>query len=165
MHTKSHADWFGHSNNIKVIASIMYAAAVLVLLMWVLYEVHSWDGLKRQDVCTKFHDDWFRHSSNIRLLPQKFERLQHWYYWWEGFMSIQLILRFCFSNLRGCNVGIIDVRDWWSTPLRRAQATWYEYQNFMKIGSGNHNVLRGWGYTHREQVDLISLFLFFKQGK
>jgi hypothetical protein len=23
---------------------------------------------------------------NLRLLPQQFERLQRWYYWWEGFI-------------------------------------------------------------------------------
>jgi hypothetical protein len=26
----------------------------------------------------------------LRLLPQQFERLQCWYYWWEGFMNIPL---------------------------------------------------------------------------
>jgi hypothetical protein len=50
-------------------------------------------------------------GSGIQALPQQFERLQHRFYRWEGFKGIQLILMFCISNLRGCNVGIIYVMD------------------------------------------------------
>jgi hypothetical protein len=43
----------------------------------------------------------------------------------QSFMNIgkgvQAILRFCLSNLRGCNVGIIDGRDLRIMPLRLAQ--------------------------------------------
>jgi hypothetical protein len=33
--------------------------------------------------------------------------------------DVQAILRFCLSNLRRCNAGIIDGRDLCCTPLRR----------------------------------------------
>jgi hypothetical protein len=33
-------------------------AAVLVLLMGVIYEVYHSDGLRWHDTCTKFHQDW-----------------------------------------------------------------------------------------------------------
>jgi hypothetical protein len=39
------------------------------------------------DIRTKFHEDWYRHSINIMVLPQKFGRLQCWYYWREGFFN------------------------------------------------------------------------------
>jgi uncharacterized protein YraI len=32
--------------------------------------------------------------------------------------GVQAILRFCLSNMRGCNVGTTDGRDLWSAPLR-----------------------------------------------
>jgi hypothetical protein len=35
--------------------------------------------------------------------------------------GIQAILRFCFSNLNGYNIGIIDGKELWSAPLRWAQ--------------------------------------------
>jgi hypothetical protein len=63
----------------------------------------------------------------------QFEMLQCWYYGWEVFIKyaiemasdgliyvpsfmemgtgVQAILRFCFSTLRGCDVGIADGRD------------------------------------------------------
>jgi hypothetical protein len=34
---------------------------------------------------------------------------------------VQAILRFCLSDLNGCNVGIIDARELWSAQLRRTQ--------------------------------------------
>jgi hypothetical protein len=35
--------------------------------------------------------------------------------------GVQGILKCCLINLRGCNVGITDVRDFLITPLRLAQ--------------------------------------------
>jgi hypothetical protein len=56
---------------------------MLILLMGVIYNVHRWDGIRWHDIHTKSHDDLFGHS---RVISQQFERLQCWYYWWEGFM-------------------------------------------------------------------------------
>jgi hypothetical protein len=65
-------------------------------------------------------------------MSQKYERLQFWYYRWEGFLmytieishgmiyllsfmkidtGVEAILRLCLSNLNDCNVGIADQRD------------------------------------------------------
>jgi hypothetical protein len=41
--------------------------------------------------------------------------------------GIQAKLR-CLRKWRGCNVGIIDENELWSTPLRWAQMSWYTYQ-------------------------------------
>jgi hypothetical protein len=43
-------------------------AAILVLLMGVIYEVHSWEGLRWSDTCTMFHEDWFGDSGNIKVI-------------------------------------------------------------------------------------------------
>jgi hypothetical protein len=106
---------------------------------------------------TKFHGDWYRPSKNIKDLSQKFEKLQYWNYWWEGFMiyaremalcgmiylpsfmksvqsfikigtGIQTVLRFCFRNCIYCIVGITSGRDLWSAPLKWSQVAWYTYQ-------------------------------------
>jgi hypothetical protein len=49
-----------------------------------------------------------------------------------GFMKtctgVQEILRFCLSNLRGCNVCITDVGDLRSMPLRWAPVSRYTHQ-------------------------------------
>jgi hypothetical protein len=68
IHTKFHEDWFGHSGNIKVIASTIWEAAVLVLLMGAIYEVRYLDGLRWHDVRTEFHEDWLGHSGNIKVI-------------------------------------------------------------------------------------------------
>jgi hypothetical protein len=41
----------------------------------------------RDNIPTKSHNNWIRQSSNINVLSQQSERLQCWYYWWEGFMK------------------------------------------------------------------------------
>jgi hypothetical protein len=64
---------------------------------------------------TKFHEDWYSRSGSIKILPQKFEKLSCWYYWWEGFMNYTVEM--------GWNA-VIDT------------------QSFAKIGSGIQN-LRG----------------------
>jgi hypothetical protein len=45
----------------------MCDAAVLVLLMGVIYEVYRGDGLRRHGIHTEFHEDWLRHSRNINV--------------------------------------------------------------------------------------------------
>jgi hypothetical protein len=41
------------------------------------------------DIRTKFRYDRWSHSGNVKVIkiPQQFDRLQCWYYWWEGFMK------------------------------------------------------------------------------
>jgi hypothetical protein len=57
---------------------------MFVLLIGGIYEVRRLDGFIWHDIPTKFHKDWYRRSA---------------------------ILRFCLRNLRGCIVGITNVRD------------------------------------------------------
>jgi hypothetical protein len=88
IHIKFHGDRFRHSSNIKVIASTIAEAVVLVLLMGGNYEVRRWDDFRCHDTYIEIHDDRFWHSSNVLwLLPQQLQRLQCWYYWCEGFMK------------------------------------------------------------------------------
>jgi hypothetical protein len=99
---------------------------------------------------TKFHEDWFERSGNIKVTSQKFEKLQCWYYWWQGFImyaaempsrgitflpsfmktgtGVQAILRFCLSNLNGCNVNITAGKELWSAALRWGQVALSPYQ-------------------------------------
>jgi hypothetical protein len=46
----------------------IWQAAVLVLLMGVIYEVHRWGGLSWHDICTRLHEDWFEHSGYIKVI-------------------------------------------------------------------------------------------------
>jgi hypothetical protein len=41
-------------------------AAVLVLLMGVIYEVHRSDELRWHNIHSKFHEHWFERSGNIK---------------------------------------------------------------------------------------------------
>jgi hypothetical protein len=44
-----------------------FEAAVLVLLMGEIYEVHRWDGFKWHNIHMTFNDDQFGHWSNIKV--------------------------------------------------------------------------------------------------
>jgi hypothetical protein len=57
---------------------------MLVLLIEGIDDLRRWDGFMWHDILTKFHEDG---------------------------TGIQAILRFYPRNLRGCNVGITDGRD------------------------------------------------------
>jgi hypothetical protein len=87
VHTKFHDDLFMGSTNIQVISSTIREAAVLVLLMGWLNEVCHWDGLRHMIYIPSFMVKGSGIQVILWLLPQKFERLQYWYYWWEGFMK------------------------------------------------------------------------------
>jgi hypothetical protein len=88
VHTKFHYDRFRHLSNITVITATIWEAVMLVSLIEGIYEVCHWDGFMwNQDLC--------RRSSNIKVLPQKFERLYCWYYWWEGFFSYAVEIDSC----------------------------------------------------------------------
>jgi hypothetical protein len=52
-----HDKWFRHSNNIKVITSTIWKAAILILLTGGIYEVHIWDSLTRHYIHIMFHKD------------------------------------------------------------------------------------------------------------
>jgi hypothetical protein len=75
--TKSHDDWFSHSNNIKGIT--IWVAILLVLLMRGIYDVHHWDGLRWNDI----------------YIPCFMTIIT----------GVQEILRFCLSNFKGYSVG------------------------------------------------------------
>jgi hypothetical protein len=75
--------------------------------------------------------------------------------------GVKVILRFCLRNMRGCDVGITDGRDFLITPLIWAQAIYVPI--FINIGSGIPSLIGViHRHTHRQQGDLISLLLFFQ---
>jgi hypothetical protein len=43
-------------------------AEILVLLIGVIYEEHSWESLRWSDTHTKFHEDWLGNSGNIKVI-------------------------------------------------------------------------------------------------
>jgi hypothetical protein len=79
----------------------------------------------------------------------EFERLQCWYYWWETpkvrrWAGIrwhdiyhtkinEVISRFCLRNLRGCNVGITDVRNLLCMSMRWLHMAWCKYQDSWRM--------------------------------
>jgi hypothetical protein len=83
----------------------------------------------------------------------------------QSFMKIcagtQAILRFCLRNLRGCDVGITDGKDFWIVLLR-----WGEDQ-FHKVWLRHSKVNTGIDtHTHTHtHFDLINIFLFFNIRK
>jgi hypothetical protein len=66
--TKWHEDGYRRSSNIKVFASEISEAVMLVLLMGGIYEVHCCDGLRCINIYAKLHTHWFRHSAVARGL-------------------------------------------------------------------------------------------------
>jgi hypothetical protein len=101
-------------------------AAVLILLMGVIYELHRWDGLRSYDLNTKFHEDWFGHSGNIKVITSTI---------WEAAVLVLLTGRIydvCRWDDLGrhdaYSVGTTDDRDFLSTPLRWLQVSWYIHE-------------------------------------
>jgi hypothetical protein len=88
IHTKFYKNWFGHSGNIKVVASTIWEAAVLVLLMWKIYDVCDWDVMT---YAYQVHNPWFRLSSNVKNIKSTI---------WEAAVLV-LLMR-----------GICDLRYW-----------------------------------------------------
>jgi hypothetical protein len=68
IHNNFHDNLFRHSSNIKVTTSTISEAAVLILLMGMIYEIRFGDGLRWHDVDTIFHSDLLRHSGNIKVI-------------------------------------------------------------------------------------------------
>jgi hypothetical protein len=152
MHINFHEDWFWQSGNIKVITSKIWEAAVLILLMGRIHGVCRWDGLRWHDILTKSNADRFRHSSNIKGItstiweaillvllmrdlwctPLKWAQVA-WYTCtyqvsWRSVQAFKYHYGYYSNNLRGCNVGITDRRDLWSSQLRYLHVAWYTYQ-------------------------------------
>lgn len=46
----------------------IWKAAVFMLLMGVIYEVHRWDGLRWNDILTKFHEYRLGNWANITIV-------------------------------------------------------------------------------------------------
>jgi hypothetical protein len=72
----------------------------------------------------------------LTTVPQQFEGLQCWYYWWEGFMK-------------------------YATEM--VSRVMIYLPSFKKIGSGVQKLLRG-THTYWQQDDLISSVYFSKVG-
>jgi hypothetical protein len=84
----------------------------------------------------------------------------------QKLINMQQYINCLRSNSRGCNVGTTDRRNLWSTPLRWARVAWYNIRSFINIGSGIQKLLGGIHIqTHKEYVDLRSLFYFSKIRK
>jgi hypothetical protein len=97
--TKFHDCHIRHSSNIKVITSKVWGAAVMLLVMGGICEVHCWDGLRIMMYIQHFMMIDLGLQVILLLLPQQFERRHCWYYWCEGGL-------------------------WWA-PLRWPQVAWY----------------------------------------
>jgi hypothetical protein len=76
--------------------------------------------------------------------------------------------RLCLSNLRDCNVGIIDER-FMKYAVQMGSGAMIYKPSFIKTGSGIQTLLGDITYidtmTHRQQGDLTSLFYFLIAGK
>jgi hypothetical protein len=57
-------------------------------------------------------------------------------------LGVQAILRFCLSNLRGYDVGIIDERNFMKYAVDMASYGMIHGPSFMKIGTGVQAILR-----------------------
>jgi hypothetical protein len=74
------------------------------------------------------------------------------------------ILKLCFDNPGGSNVGISFERDLGSIQLRRAQMPIYIYTKFDKNWFKHRKAVRGiytQTHIHREEGDIIILLLLF----
>jgi hypothetical protein len=95
-----------------------------VLLMWGIYDVRRWDGLRWHDKCTKFNEDCFRHLSNIMVITATI---------WEAVMLVSLI------------EGIYELRRWdcfmWHDILTEFHEDW-----------GIQNLMGGGGYTDSKVI-------------
>jgi hypothetical protein len=77
--------------------------------------------------------------------------------------GIQVILRFCLRNLKGCNGGITNGKDFMKYAVEMGSGAMTYVSSFIEIDSGIQKLLRGIHIqTHRQQCDIISLFLFFQ---
>jgi hypothetical protein len=78
--TKFHEDLFGNLSNIKIIASKIWDAAMLVLLTEGIYDMRGSDGIRRHDNLTKIHEDRFGCSkviwTGIDMLPFFFFKIR-----------------------------------------------------------------------------------------
>jgi hypothetical protein len=126
--TKFHDDRFRHLSNITVITATIWEAVMLVLLNEGIYEVRRWDCFMWYDIRTKFHKDWYRRSSNFK---------------------------FCLRNLRGCNVGITDRKDYFNYAIEMGSGAVTYVPSFIKIGSGIQKSIRGDPQTHTDSKVIL----------
>jgi hypothetical protein len=77
IHTKFHDDRFMHLSNIKGITSAVWEAMMLVLL---IRGIIPYDVIGFMTVGSGI-------QAILSLLPQQYEWLQCWCYWWERFMK------------------------------------------------------------------------------
>jgi hypothetical protein len=88
IHTKFYEGYFVYSGNTMVITSTCREAAVLVLLMGRINDVCRYDDLRCYDIyITSFMTigSGIRVRLILRSVPQQFNRLEGWYYRWDGF--------------------------------------------------------------------------------
>jgi hypothetical protein len=75
---------------------------------------------------------------------------------------VQALLRGCLRNLKGWNI-ISDGRDLWITPLSWGSDVIIYMPSIIMFGAGIQKLMgRIHIQTHGQQIDLISLLLFFQ---
>jgi hypothetical protein len=86
--------------------------------------------------------------------------------------GVQVARTFFLNNLRGCNVGITDLRDFFKYAVEMGSGAMMNVPSFIKIGSGIQKLLGGGGgYTYRHTDAEIArrsykpTFTFSKQGE
>jgi hypothetical protein len=77
--------------------------------------------------------------------------------------GVTAILRFCFSSLRGCSVGITDGGGgFMKYAVLMDLGTMINVPSFIVTGSSIQSLLGGDTHTHRQKGDLINIFSFFQ---
>jgi hypothetical protein len=134
---------------------------------------------------TMFHEDWYRHQSSIKVMSQIFQKLQCWYYWWNGIIMHAIGMASCgtiyLQRFIKIGRGFQAISRLFFSEIWRA-VVWCEWfmnyavemdsvvliyiSGLTKIASVIQNLL--WWDTHaylqihRRHKDLIRCFYFFK---
>jgi hypothetical protein len=138
MHTKFREYSKRRSNNIAVNNSIIWEAALSLLLIAGIHEVRRWDGLRWHDVLSKLHHDRFRHSSNIKVINSAI---------WEAVLLMLLMGEVCEISRRD------DLR--WHDILTKLHENWGRHSNSIEVIASTVwevavlDLLMGWIYEVR----------------
>jgi hypothetical protein len=88
------------------------------------------------DIHTKFYKDRTNIQVILRLLLQQFERLQCWYYWWEGLTKYTTQMAadgmICIPNLIINGSGIKVILRLLSQQFKRLHCWYYWWERFTK---------------------------------
>jgi hypothetical protein len=177
IHSKFHEDWFRLSSNIKVLP---------LWFQWLWCSYYRSKGFLKCAFETRsggaiYMQSFTKIGTGVQAILRCYlgslngchvgiiDMMDSWWTllkWAQIYLSfmkigvgVQVALRVCFRNLRDFNVGITDLKDLWSSSLRWAKMSRYT-SKFNKYWF-SHSKIVGI-YRHRQQGDLISQLLFFK---